>query len=59
MFSLPVEQYVAVCPYEQEISKQRKMASNSQRYKKSGYEILGAPVPRVARESVHIDEVST
>ena len=40
MFSLPVEQYVAACPYEQEISKQRKLASNSQRYKKSGYEIL-------------------
>ena len=59
MFSLSVEQYVAVCPYEQEISKQRKLTSNSQRYKKSGYEILGAPVPRVAREAVHIDEVST
>ena len=58
MFFLPVEQYVAVCPFEQEISKQRKLVLNSQRFKKSGYEILGAPVPRVAREAVHIDEVS-
>ena len=58
MFFLPVEQYFAVCPYEQEISKQHKLASNSKRYKKSGYETLGAPVPRVAREAVHIDKVS-
>ena len=59
MFSLSVEQYVTVCPYEQEISKQHKLASNSKRYKKSGYEILGASVSRIAREAVHIDEVST
>ena len=58
MFFLPVEQYVAVCPNEQEISKQRKLALNPQRYKKSRYEILGAPVPRVAREAVHIDDLS-